>query len=124
MQNDKWATKVTDWTKKDGEIKESELISIDDTKIEANTDLITDISKMEKNETTKDSTIHVSNDRVNEQMVKLMLLFQENSEKIEHLTNDITAVKKDLVNIKEMQEYEDIQSLKVEMKNGLEIHKD
>ena len=84
---------------------ELESVSIKDTEFEATSDQSSALSETEKHMTAQTRAMHGSHDEKNEKMIKYMTM---NEEKFEHFNNKITAIEKDLADIKQMLEYKSI----------------
>ena len=121
MQDVTWATRFNSFTRVDDGNDESESISIKDTGCEANSGPLSESFETKEDMMEKNGSLRGSLDELNEKMIEFATM---NQKKFEHLDNKITIVEKDLVDLKEVLEEENIESLKVEMKNNSQIQKD
>ena len=116
-----WATRANSFTRGDEGNDESESISTKDTGCEANSEPLSESFVTEKDMMKQIGSLRGSLDKLNEKMIEVATI---NQGKFEHLDNEIATVRKDLANLKEVVEDENIKSLKVEMKNNSQIQKD
>ena len=120
LQDVTWATRVNSFTRGDDGNDESESISIKDTGCEANLKTLPGSFETEKDMMEKIGLLRESLENLNEKTIEFATMSEE---KFEHLDNKMKTVEKDLADLKEVLEDENIKSLKVEMKNNSQMQK-
>lgn len=94
LQDSMWATKATNFTKKDRGNVDSNPISIELTGCKVNSKPIPEISKIDVDLATQIKTVNESVHSLNEKMMRLREKIQANLDKVVAFNTDMTVVKK------------------------------